>query len=204
MPYRNVPSVHFGRLALDKSLQGQGFGSMLVTHAMRVVYNASLAVGIHGLFVEALNDKAKAFYKSLGFIQLVGNNERSLFYPTKTIEKIVRRIMCPPHLRGNFDITNHKPLSPSYCEKDLAFGFFGHYIIIADINRFSPIAEQHAGCLWFNDAPTYHTTHDERQKHLSDVFYCSSHSPLPLCFEDACLSSRRSFSSILRLAIYPP
>ncbi|EFI6571992.1 N-acetyltransferase, partial [Escherichia coli] len=69
-------------------LQGQGFGSMLVTHAMRVVYNASLAVGIHGLFVEALNDKAKAFYKSLDFIQLVGNNERSLFYPTKSIEKL--------------------------------------------------------------------------------------------------------------------
>ncbi|HBE5563118.1 TPA: N-acetyltransferase, partial [Escherichia coli] len=50
VPYRNVPSVTLGRLALDKSLQGQGFGSMLVTHAMRVVYNASLAVGIHGLF----------------------------------------------------------------------------------------------------------------------------------------------------------
>ena len=44
VPYRNVPSVTLGRLALDKSLQGQGFGSMLVTHAMRVVYNASLAV----------------------------------------------------------------------------------------------------------------------------------------------------------------
>ncbi|EPW8034568.1 N-acetyltransferase, partial [Escherichia coli] len=41
-----------------------------------------------GLFVEALNDKAKAFYKSLDFIQLVGNNERSLFYPTKSIEKL--------------------------------------------------------------------------------------------------------------------
>ncbi|EFH4543430.1 GNAT family N-acetyltransferase [Escherichia coli] len=88
VPYRNVPSITLGRLALDKSLQGQGLGSMLVTHAMRVVYNASLAVGIHGLFVEALNDKARAFYKSLGFIQLVGSNDRSLFYPTKSIEKL--------------------------------------------------------------------------------------------------------------------
>ncbi|XMM17910.1 GNAT family N-acetyltransferase [Escherichia coli] len=85
VPYRNVPSITLGRLALDKSLQGQGLGSMLVTHAMRVVYNASLAVGIHGLFVEALNDKARAFYKSLGFIQLVGNNDRFSFQPTNCI-----------------------------------------------------------------------------------------------------------------------
>ncbi|MBJ8899676.1 MULTISPECIES: GNAT family N-acetyltransferase [Citrobacter freundii complex] len=88
VPYQNVPSITLGRLALDQTLHGQGIGSMLVTHAMRVVYSASQAVGVHGLFVEALNDKAKAFYKSLGFIQLTGNNERSLFYPTKSIEKL--------------------------------------------------------------------------------------------------------------------
>lgn len=88
VPYQNVPSITLGRLALDKTLHGQGIGSMLVTHAMRVVYSASQAVGVHGLFVEALNDKAKAFYKSLGFIQLTGNNDRSLFYPTKSIEKL--------------------------------------------------------------------------------------------------------------------
>lgn len=46
IPYRNIPSVTLGRLAVDKSLQGQGWGSLLVTHAMKVVYQASLAVGI--------------------------------------------------------------------------------------------------------------------------------------------------------------
>lgn len=46
---------------------------------MKVVWSASLAVGIHGLFVEALNKKAHTFYQSLGFIPLVGENENALF-----------------------------------------------------------------------------------------------------------------------------
>ena len=88
IPYQNAPSVTLGRLAIDKSVQGQGWGEMLVAHAMRVVWGASKAVGIYGLFVEALNEKAKAFYLRLGFIQLVDENSNLLFYPTKSIEQL--------------------------------------------------------------------------------------------------------------------
>lgn len=88
IPYQNAPSVTLGRLAIDKSIQGQGWGELLVAHAMKVVWDASKAVGIYGLFVEALNDKAKRFYKKLDFIQLVGENSNQLFYPTKSIEKL--------------------------------------------------------------------------------------------------------------------
>lgn len=88
VPYTNVPSVTLGRLAVDKSLQGQAWGTTLVTHAMRVVWRASLAVGVHGIFVDALNDSAKQFYLRLGFIPLVGENAQSLFYPTHSIEKL--------------------------------------------------------------------------------------------------------------------
>lgn len=90
VPYKNVPSVTLGRLAIDKSIQRQGWGDLLVTHAMKVVYQASQAVGIHGMFVEALNSKAKHFYLELGFIQLCGENENFLFYPTKSIEELFR------------------------------------------------------------------------------------------------------------------
>lgn len=55
---------------------------------MKVVWSASLAVGIHGIFVEALNEKARAFYQRLGFISLSGENEHALFYPTKSIEQL--------------------------------------------------------------------------------------------------------------------
>ena len=88
VPYTNVPSVTLGRLAIDTSLQGQQWGTTLVTHAMKVVYLASQAVGIHGIFVDALNDRASAFYQKLGFIPLTGENSNSLFYPTKSIERL--------------------------------------------------------------------------------------------------------------------
>ena len=83
---KNIPSVTLGRLAIDRSIQGQGWGATLVAHAMKVVWSASLAVGIHGLFVEALNEKAHTFYQSHVFIQLVGEKENALFFPTKSIE----------------------------------------------------------------------------------------------------------------------
>lgn len=60
--------------------------------------------------------------------------------------------MCPPHLRGTSTSPTANSLSHRIVKKDLAFGFFGHYIVIADINRFSAIAEQHAGGLWLNYA----------------------------------------------------
>jgi len=88
VPYKNVPSVTLGRLTIDKSIQRQGYGDALVTNAMKVVYQASQAVGIHGMFVEALNDNAKKFYLGLSFVQLKGANSNSLFYPTKAIEDL--------------------------------------------------------------------------------------------------------------------
>ena len=91
IPYLNVPSVTLGRLAIHKDLQGQAWGTTLVTHAMKVTWLASQAVGIHGMFVDALNDCAKAFYVKLGFIVLHGRNANSLFYPTKSIESLFER-----------------------------------------------------------------------------------------------------------------
>lgn len=88
VPYRNVPAVTLGRLAIDHHLQGEGWGSTLVSHAMKVVYQASLTVGVHGILVDALNEKARDFYLSLGFIPLSGDNSRALFYPVTAMEAL--------------------------------------------------------------------------------------------------------------------
>ena len=91
VPYSNVASVTLGRLAVVSSEQGKGYGELLVTHAMKTVYYASLAVGIYALFVEALNDKAEKFYLNLGFIPLKRVSESTyacLFYPVSGFEAI--------------------------------------------------------------------------------------------------------------------
>jgi predicted N-acetyltransferase YhbS len=62
-----IPVVVLGRLAVDRSLQGQGAGRGLVRDAGQRVLHAADAIGIRGLIVHALSPEAKAFYERVGF-----------------------------------------------------------------------------------------------------------------------------------------
>lgn len=62
-----VPVVVLGRLAVDQSLQGSGFGRALVRDAGKRVIQAADTIGIRGLVVHALTMEAKAFYERVGF-----------------------------------------------------------------------------------------------------------------------------------------
>lgn len=62
-----IPVVVLGRLAVDKTLQGQGFGRSLVRDAGMRVIQAADAIGIRGMTVHALSDAAKIFYEKIGF-----------------------------------------------------------------------------------------------------------------------------------------
>lgn len=62
-----VPVVVLGRLAVDQSLQGTGFGRALVRDAGKRVIQAADTIGIRGLVVHALTMEAKAFYERVGF-----------------------------------------------------------------------------------------------------------------------------------------
>lgn len=62
-----IPVVILGRLAVDRSLLGQGFGRAMVRDAgMRVLQGAS-AIGIRDMIVHALDDDAHAFYEKVEF-----------------------------------------------------------------------------------------------------------------------------------------
>ncbi|ARU94003.1 GNAT family N-acetyltransferase [Tatumella citrea] len=86
IPYSNAPAITLGRLAIDISLQGNGYGAVLVAHAIKVVSKASDAVGIHGMFVDALNEAARKLYRQLGFTELKSPNDNSLFISTSSIK----------------------------------------------------------------------------------------------------------------------
>jgi len=62
-----IPIVVLGRLAVDRSFQGQGVGRALVRDAGYRVIQAADAIGIRGLIVHAISVEAKAFYEAVGF-----------------------------------------------------------------------------------------------------------------------------------------
>ncbi|PWC14870.1 GNAT family N-acetyltransferase [Brenneria roseae subsp. americana] len=62
-----IPVVVLGRLAVDKSLRGQGVGRALVRDAGLRVIQVAETIGIRGMLVHALSDESKEFYLRVGF-----------------------------------------------------------------------------------------------------------------------------------------
>jgi predicted N-acetyltransferase YhbS len=62
-----VPVVVLARLAIDVSQQGQGLGRELFRDAALRVVSAAETIGIRGILVHAVSDRAKSFYLALGF-----------------------------------------------------------------------------------------------------------------------------------------
>lgn len=67
-----IPAVLLARLALDRSLQGQGLGSALLAEALGRIVAATEVVGARFVVVDAIDDHATAFYEHHGFRRLPG------------------------------------------------------------------------------------------------------------------------------------
>lgn len=61
-----IPVAVLGRLAVDRSRQGEGIGRALFQDAAMRVTAAASNLGIRGLLVHAISEEAKAFYVRLG------------------------------------------------------------------------------------------------------------------------------------------
>jgi len=64
-----IPVMVLGRLAVDRSCQGQQLGSALLKDALLRTVSVAENVGIRALLVHAINDAAKQFYVQRGFQQ---------------------------------------------------------------------------------------------------------------------------------------
>jgi hypothetical protein len=58
-----------GRLAVDVNHKKTGMGRNLFVEAYKVSLEAASLIGIRDLLVHAINDEAKSFWVSLGFIE---------------------------------------------------------------------------------------------------------------------------------------
>lgn len=72
--YSTVPGYLIGRLALDRSIQGQGLGTQLLLDAIERVVDASDRVGGRLIAVDAIDDAALRFYEHHGFRAIEGSN----------------------------------------------------------------------------------------------------------------------------------
>ena len=82
LPRYPVPLALLGRLAVDKTFQGKGLGSILLADACRKVAGASAVLAVVGMIVDAKDEPAAAFYRHFGFIPLPGMSAR-LLLPAK-------------------------------------------------------------------------------------------------------------------------
>jgi GNAT superfamily N-acetyltransferase len=64
-----IPVMVLGRLAVDRTLQGQGLGRGLLRDAILRTLQAASIAGVRALLVHAISDDAKRFYQRCGFAE---------------------------------------------------------------------------------------------------------------------------------------
>jgi ribosomal protein S18 acetylase RimI-like enzyme len=82
------PALTIGRLAVDVHAQGYGYGEELLVDAMLRAKKVSQVIGSWGLFVDAKDDQAAAFYSKYGFVALA-SNPLALFIPIASLPEDV-------------------------------------------------------------------------------------------------------------------
>lgn len=86
LPKYPIPTAHIGKLATDRSVQGQGLGEALLFDALRRAESASNEIGIRAVELIALNERAKEFYLKYGFRELL-NDPKRLYIEIGTIRQ---------------------------------------------------------------------------------------------------------------------
>ena len=92
-PYRRlprypVPVVLLGRLAVSKSHQRQGLGSILLADALQRIIKASQVMAVYAIVVDALDNRSSEFYQQFGFIHLPSQRLK-LFLPVDSVVDLI-------------------------------------------------------------------------------------------------------------------
>lgn len=83
-PRGRLPGAKLARLAVRREERGKGYGGALLIEALRRVAIAGQQVGCVALFVDAKNDRARAFYEHFGF-QPLPDRPLELFLPFSSV-----------------------------------------------------------------------------------------------------------------------
>lgn len=86
--YPLVSATLIGRLAVSQARQGERLGAMLLADAVRRAHASASTVGSSMLVVDAINERAAAFYEGNGFVRLP--ESMRLVLPMHVIEKMLK------------------------------------------------------------------------------------------------------------------
>lgn len=84
-----IPVAHLGRLAIDRSVQGQGLGSALLIDALRRIARVSADMAVFAVEVIALHENARDFYLKYGFEPL-DDDRLHLYLPIQTVHELLK------------------------------------------------------------------------------------------------------------------
>jgi GNAT superfamily N-acetyltransferase len=88
--YPQAPVILLGRLAIDQTHQGQGLGQALLFNALRRAHDVGTEqIGATAVVVDALHDRARAFYEQYG-CRRFPNEAYRLFLPMQTVRRLLR------------------------------------------------------------------------------------------------------------------
>lgn len=88
IPKYPIPVGRIGKLAIDNSNQGKGFGKYLLIDALNRITEASRQIAAYAVVVDAKNIAAKAFYEHYGFIPYQ-DEPMSLFIPIASFQSLL-------------------------------------------------------------------------------------------------------------------
>jgi predicted N-acetyltransferase YhbS len=74
-----VPAALLGKLALDRSLQGQRLGDVLLADALeRIIAASEAGPAVRAIVVDAATDRGRALYSRFGFVSAPGRSDRMI------------------------------------------------------------------------------------------------------------------------------
>ena len=84
LPRYPISIVLMGRLAVDQKAQGQGLGELLLQDALKRSAQLAQHLGTYAVVGDALNERARDFYRKYGFTETVDDPMR-LYMPIKKV-----------------------------------------------------------------------------------------------------------------------
>lgn len=93
-PYPTIGVVILGRIAIDVSLKGSGFGEILIGHALNTAVEGSRKVAAQAVYLDAKNERVAAIYRNLGF-QSLPDNPLAMFILMETLEQAFEQTAHP-------------------------------------------------------------------------------------------------------------